>query len=364
MADKGGKHQVVRLVLFRLSESYFRHRWRYLLPLGLMALVATYAFLAAKPEYISRSVMYVRQESFLASLTSVYEDAFSWVTPAQATANELGELLQTDAFIRSLVLLTDLEAEMNAGPVAMAETLEETRDEIWVEVLGDNLVLVSATSEEPQLAQQLVNATIETFIQWKIQADREGSVAAQTFFATLIETYEADVELARQAMEDYLSAHPVPVRGERPEIETLRIDQLQATIDLASTRLANALNKEEEARLAMSQAESDARQTYLLIDAPRLPLEPERSLKAMLVNTLIFMSAGVILSATGIVGSALLDRSLRFPIDVRHELDLPVLASVPAAVSSRRGRTASSADSDQAVSTPPEAGAPPETETA
>jgi len=329
---------VARLVLLRLSESYFRHRWLYLLPIALMVALAVYAFLTATPVYISRSVLYVQKESFLASLTSIREDGFSWVTPAQATVDEYKELLQTDAFVRSVVQQTDREGDMSQGPSIVAETIDWARTAVWVQTLGNNLALVGAADEHPQLTQQLVNATIDTYIQWKIQADQQGSVAAQAFFAGMIDTYQSDLDLARQEMEQYLTEHPLPVRGDRPDTETIEIERLQAAMDLASTRLANALNKEEEARLALAQAESDARQTYLLIDAPRLPTAPESSTKAALMNSLIFVVAGVILSGVGVVGGALLDRSVRFPIDVRHGLALPVLASVPAPPKRRRSR--------------------------
>jgi capsular polysaccharide biosynthesis protein len=327
-----------RLASLRLLESYFRHRWLYLLPIALMTVAAACAFVLAKPVYISRSVLYVQKESFLASLTSIRDTDFTWVTPAQATVNECQELLQTDSFIRSIVLQTDRESDMSQGPSVVEETIEWAREAVWVETLGDNLVMIAAADEIPELAQQLVNGTVETFIRWRIQQDREGSVAAQAFFAGLIDTYEAAVEIAHQDIERYLLDHPLPVRGDRSEAEVLQIQRLQAALDLTSTRLANALNKEEEARLGLTQAESDVRQTYLLLDAPRLPAEPELSLKRVLINSLLFVATGVILSGVGVVAGALLDRSFRFPIDVRHGLDLPVLATVPAPTQGRRKR--------------------------
>jgi capsular polysaccharide biosynthesis protein len=330
---------MVRLVLLRLSESYFRHRWLYLIPLVLMLTLAAYSFLTATPVYISRGVLYVSRESFLASLTSIQDIGFTWLTPAQITVDEFSELLQTDAFVRSIVLRTDLEDRMSRGPASVAETIAHAREALWVQTLGNNLALVGAADEWPQLTQQLVNAAIEAYIQWQIQSDREGSAAAQAFFAGLIKTYQSDLDLARQEMETYLIQNPLPLKGDRPESETLQIEQRQADMDLASSRLANALDKEEEARLALAQAESNARQTSLILDAPPLPTVSERSTKTELINSLVYLVVGVVLSVVGVVGGALLDRSVRFPIDVRHGLDLAVLASVPAPTARRRQRS-------------------------
>lgn len=48
------------------------------------------------------------------------------------------------------------------------------------------------------------------------------------------------------------------------------------------------------------------------------------------------MVAGVFLSIGAIVGSAIIDRSLRLPIDVSHRLELPVLALIPDVMPRRR----------------------------
>lgn len=331
---------MVRLVLLRLLESYFRHRWLYLLPLALMAGLAAYFTATAKPKYLAEGVLYVQNQSLLASLTAVSDNSGSWwVTPAQATTNELGELLQTDSFVRAVIQQTDLEPQMDQGDAAVGELIDQVRQSIWAYPLGDNQLLISATWEKPQVTYQLVHAVIEGYIQWQINAQRAESETAQAFFNDVIATYEDQLTAAREEMKRYLQAFPEPVRGDRPAIEQLELTRLQSAIDLAASRYANALDKEENTRLSLAQIESNARQTYLLIDAPLLPTEPETSLKEMAVSIVAFMAVGVILTLGAIVGSAILDRSLRFPVDVEHRLHLPVLAVVPD-VTPRRPRFA------------------------
>ena len=327
---------MVRLILLRFLESYFRHRWLSLLPIVLMAGVAMLSIVSAKTTYISQGVIYVRKETLLASLTSLQDTGFSWVTPAQATVDEMRELMQTDSFIRSVVQQTDLESEMSKGPIVVKQTIDEARQAAWIQTMGKNLVAVGTAHGNGPITQQIVAAIFETYIQWKINASAQQGVQAQTFFAGLIQEYKASMDQAQAAMDSYLTDHPGPVRGDRPPSEQQDVTRLQSAIDLAATRLATALDKEENARLALTQAESDARQTYLVIDAPPLPVKPETSLKSTAIKGLIFVVAGVFLSVGGVVVGALIDRSFRFPIDVRHGLDLPVLATVP--VAAPRGR--------------------------
>ncbi|MBK8988845.1 MAG: lipopolysaccharide biosynthesis protein [Chloroflexi bacterium] len=322
---------MIRLVLYRLFESYFRHRWLYLLPIVMMTgLSVYYVFYRVEPKYISQGVLYVQGESLLASLTAVSSSSTNWwMTPSQAVSRQVTDLMQTNAFVRAVIAQTKLESEMNQGDDVVNEILGQTRSNVWVSTIGDNQISINAADEDPELAYQLVNATLESYLQWQINARRAESESAQGFFSELITTYEEELSAARLNMEEFLRNNPAPIRGERPGGEQLEIERLQATIDLAAARYASALDKEENSRLAMAQIESDMRQTYFVIDAPRLPTDPETSLRETIMNMAIFVVVGFLLSGGAIVGSAILDRSFRLPVDVQSRLDLPVLAEVP-----------------------------------
>ncbi|HNP69454.1 MAG TPA: lipopolysaccharide biosynthesis protein [Kouleothrix sp.] len=320
---------MIRLIILRVFESYFRHRWLNLLPVLMMIVAAGGYISLSKPEFASRGTLYVQKSSLLSSLTQIQNDGISWSTPTQIALNELSELLQTDAFIRSAIKKTDLEAKMSGDPSDVTATMDDFRTAIQVQMVGDNLIEISALNRDPVLAQQLAQATIDAYTQWKLNGDQQESAVAQSFFAQVIPPYQQELQKNRDDLKVFLQTHPQPLRGERPPEEQVQLSQLQSAINSASTRLENALEKEESARLAQSQAESNVRQNYLLIDAPIVPLKPERSLRTMALSAAIFVVAGIVLSIVGVIGGALLDRSFRFAIDVRNGLDLPVLALVP-----------------------------------
>ncbi|MEZ4592536.1 MAG: lipopolysaccharide biosynthesis protein [Chloroflexota bacterium] len=321
---------MIRLIVLRILESYFRHRWAYLLPIVLMAMLGVVFVLITKPTYTAEGVLYVKTESYLATLTSAGSSSASWwSTPSQVVEQEITELLKTDAFIRAIIQKTDLEAEMDGGSSAVSEIIESTRENVWPASLGDNQIQVNAVHEDPTIAFQMVNAVIDGYLQWRVNADLAESEVAQAFFADLIDTYSADLNAARTEMRNFLDAHPAPTRGDRPANEVLEMERLQAEIDLAASRYATALDKEEETRLSMAQIESEARQTYFLIDAPMIPERPDTSLRSMVLSGGIFVVLGVLLSGGLIVGAALIDRSFRFPVDVIHRLGLPVLTMIP-----------------------------------
>ncbi len=341
---------MLRLFMLRLTESYFRHRWLYLLPIVIMLIAAGASIYLAKPEYTAQGVLRVQKESLLAKLTSVKGTDFSWQTPASITVGELNELLRTDAFVRAAIQETDFEAEMAGGAKAVNDTIKKVRKAVWVVSDGDNQVRIGAVNQEPRLALQMANGIIKTFLRWKVTGDQSESQAAHTFFVDIILRYKTEVDSARQNLYDYLAAHPEPLKGNRPTIEQLEVSRLQNELDLAQTRYASALDKDENALLASAQAEGDVQQSYVLIDAPRMPEQSETSLKQIAIQVAIFAAVGVLLSALGIIGSALLDRSFRFPIDVWHGIQLPVLASVPKITPAKAKRRKRSKQSNETQS--------------
>ncbi len=320
---------MVRLIVLRLLESFFRRPLFSLAPFVLALLIGVGYILFSPPEYLSSGKIYVEKESLLASLTSSDSDVSWWVTPAQATSNEIYELLATNTFVRSAIQQTKLEPLMAGGPDVVWETFTFFRDTISVNTLGDKLVEIRATTDDPELSYQMVVATMDTYLKWKMNNDFQESIAAQKFFEELIAPYQADVDAARQALIDFLSANPEPVRGERPPGEQFQLDQLRAALARAEERLSAAQENEESARLALVKNESLIRQTYQIIDQPEIPLRAEFSITGFIKNMVIFVAIGVFLSASLIGGGALLDRSLRFPVDVQNGLGVPLLALVP-----------------------------------
>jgi uncharacterized protein involved in exopolysaccharide biosynthesis len=320
---------MARLFVLRLLDSYFRHRWLNLLPLVLMITMAGVYFQITAQLYTSRGRLYVQKSSLLPSLTQIRIDGISYQSPTQIAVSEVNELVLTEAFIRSVIQKTDLEASMSAGPEAVQKTIADFRTELSVQAVGDSIIEITVKNKDPKLAQQLAAAVIESYSLWKLNGDLQESAVAQAFFASVIPGYQEDLQKVRDELEQFLKQHPVQLRGERPAEEQVEIDRLQGAVESSSKRVQDALEKEESARLSQSQAESSVRQDYLLIDAPTVPIKPETSLKERATGPAIFVIIGLFLTVGCVVGSTLLDRSFRFPLDIDNNLSLPVLALIP-----------------------------------
>jgi uncharacterized protein involved in exopolysaccharide biosynthesis len=320
---------MVRLILIRLLESYFHHRWLYLLPILLMMGIATAYIFLQTPLYLAGGVLHVQTDNLINTLTVGSNTNFSWATPAEQKTREISDLLSTDAFVRAIISETDLESQMSGGPDVISSIIDDVRKAVWVTPAGDNQLLVAASYEDPNITYQLVTALVDTYVNWQINVELTESANAQKFFADLAQEYKSDLEIARQEFDNYLLTHTEPERGTRPQIEQIQISRLEGEVNLASERYASSIDKEETARLAIIQAESTIQQSYFLIDAPKVPTSAEVSRKSQVVTAAIFVIIGVIISGIAIVGNALLDRSFRVPLDINQILNLPVLAAVP-----------------------------------
>lgn len=320
---------MVRLIILRLTESFFRNRGLYQLPVVLMIVLAGLYVLFAPRVYVSSGTLYVQEGSLLSSLAGSGGGGSWWITPAQAAVSEFNELMGTDAFVRSVVHKTALEATITSDPSLTDEAIWEVRQSVSFSAVGDNLIRFSGTFGDPIIAQQIAQATIDTYLQWKLNTDQRESVVAQEFFAKQIEPFQQELAQAQTELRAFLEAHPEPVRGNRPTDEALALDQLRGRVSQAIDRIENARTRSDDARLAQSIAESEVYQKYRVVDAPQLPVKPTLGIRGVLMNIVIFVAVGVFLSVIGIAGGAVLDRSLRFPLDVRHSLSLPVLAMMP-----------------------------------
>ena len=140
---------MVRLVLLRILESYFRHRWLYLLPIVAMSAAAMIYIAIMPAKYVVNGTLYIQADNLLSSLTDIRSDGYSYVTPAQATTGELYQLLNAKAFLRAIIQKTDMEAKMAEDEETAARTIDEAKNAIWLQELGNNLVMVSAEHEKP-----------------------------------------------------------------------------------------------------------------------------------------------------------------------------------------------------------------------
>lgn len=307
--------------LTRLLDTYFRRPVLYVLPVVLFALVGGWYVASQEPEYSAYGVLNVEDATFLSTLTQVRGAEIGYNTPAGYYSAQFNSLLQTDAFVSKTLERAGLRLD--------AVERREMRSMLGALASGDKLMHVWANHNDPQTAQELSQALIDTMIQWEIDTEIAQSSAAEGFLSPLTERYRTEVEDAHRQLEDYLLANPPPEGGTRPGSQQVVIDSLTAEISDANARYADAIAKEESARLATAQAEADVRNRFQILDPPETPKAPRNGLRAMVVGWLVFVAVGGVISVGLIAAATLLDTTVRDPRDLERRLGLPVLAVLP-----------------------------------
>ena len=315
-----------RYMMLRLLETFFRRWWLYLVPMVLLAGLGFMSVSGAKPAFRSTGTLNVETATVLSSLADANNNTnFGFDTPAQTTVKKINSLLQTDQFVGKVLTAAGLDQAVKSG----ALTYDKIRASVGAGDAGQTFVKVVATMANPTDAQNLATATIDSFVQGVVDSQVSQSQAAEAFFAGLLDTYQTDVDAARQKLDAYLAANPGPVTGLRPDDQSADLARLNAEVNAAETRYNSALSKSEDARLSTEQTRADINQRLVIVDTPTLPTAPLPQMKQAVFGFVTFLLIGFILTAAAVVVGAVMDRSVRFPADVRERLGVRVLAVVP-----------------------------------
>ena len=322
----------VRGFVLRLTENFSRYKVLFFVP-ALITGFLGFFFTQGVEQYKSEGVVLVDSETFLSSLTEVRAEGFSFRSPSDVANEQLSALLTTDDFVQAVVDEAGVEDRIRPPLIGNEEFYPLVRESIIPSYGGENFLLVSAWAADPEVAQRLADATIETYVVWQIDADLDETQLAEAFVDGLVADYDLEVQRAQQELTDWVRSNPGPLRIEdRPVNEQLEMQTLQNNIEDAGLRYSNAISKREDARLATAQAEADIRQSFIVIDPPGVPVDPENSLLDVLVTVAALAFVGLLMSATVLAVLSASDSSLRFPSEVEEMLGTDLLAVVPRVV--------------------------------
>ncbi len=319
-----------RSALLRYFESFFRRRWLFLAPFAIAIIAGIAYFLLAPTKYTSQGVLFTQENTYLNQLLNVQtSNGPNFVSMAKSTSDEVNDLIKTDAFIRATIQETPLEAKMSGNAKSVDQLILDVRKAVNTTPQVDSQVFVTATWNDPTVSIKLANSIIDNYIRWKTNTQRTDTQAAASFLASIITQYTTELNNARQSLQDYLNAHPAPLRGDRSGTETVEIDKLQKDIDLASTRLNDALDKSETARLTAETTDSSTKSTYIIIDSPRVPQSGITSRTSKGLISLVILAVGLLVSLGGVLVNHIFDHGFYTPAEVRERTALPVLAVFP-----------------------------------
>jgi uncharacterized protein involved in exopolysaccharide biosynthesis len=317
---------VSRSLMVRLLETFFRRWYLYLVPLVILGVVGFLSISGTKSKFESTGTFNVEDSTVLSNLNGGSTNEAFGETPATTTSRQINSTLQTDQFIKDIATRSGLDQALQSGTI----TTQWIRSSLSAVPNGSNLVTIVSVNEDPQIAQRLARSTIDAYVQSVVDAASSQSTAATSFFGGLITTYQADVDTAQKALDDYVASHPGPAVGQRPENEQTQINKLNNAITLAQANLNAATSKNQDAELTTAQTKADVGQRLRLVDAPNLPLAPQPKMKKMIFSFGTFLALGLILAIGAAVLATLQNHTILSAADVKDRLGgVRLLAVVP-----------------------------------
>ena len=322
----------LRSFTFRVIDNLFKRKVLYILPI--IVLGALGVWLASGEEtFESVGVVQVAPETLVADIADVGTDGLDFRTPAEIANDELFGLVLTDSFMAEVVSLNGLDEAFNAPNPEDETFLGAVRDLIETEASGDDFVTVTAVSDDRVIAQALAQSVIDNFISRRINADLQESRIAEAFFSELVLARDIEADEARDELAAWLIDNPGPnTITDRPIDQQVRIQTFEGSIAEAEIRFNEAVDQQEQAQLAAAQVEADVRQSFLTIDPPQIPRDPQNGPVDLAILGVSFAVVGVLLSGAVLLLTSAADTSLRFPAEVEELVGAELLAVIPKVV--------------------------------
>lgn len=324
----------------RYVETFFRFKWLFLFVLIVVpALGAGYAFDQQVVLYQSTGTVWTDKPAYLDIASP---DWNQWDTPAQNQAGNVQEFLQTNSFALDVLRQTDLRVYLTT-PLETDRTLALLRKYISVRPIGTHLLAISYSYMQPQVAQEVVQAIIDTFNKEVLSsADSQNSVAL-AFYQKKLADAKAQAVDATAALRSYLNAHPELTQGstapqaqvsqlianaafsaQHPELVKLIQDQTAAAAE--QTKFQNSVDQIE---FSQSSATVGTAQSFRIMDAPVVPKVAQSSKRKLALQIGIAGGAALGFVVVGVIILTLLDTTLRSAKRAAERLQIPVYATVP-----------------------------------
>lgn len=315
----------------RTLELIFRH------PLQLLALIAllpaigiAVVYVMVPRTYQSTASLWALQRYFVIGSTGPESDLLS--TPAQTQATALTELLQTRAFVDSVVKGIDLasalgldSAVLNDPQLLEEDLFNEISKHVVVTPSAYNLFEISYANRNPQIAQQIVASVISRYgTQGLALSVVEGQNLLGSY-QTQLATAQKDLNSAVSSETQYARAHPGLNQAQLatdPQYALLDAQRVQAQATVQN--LQNTINTIQQ---SISTQGTQVETLFQVIDTPQYL--PVSRTKNYLFGGGIGLAVALLASIMYLVIMVRRDRGIYSPDDLQGLVAFPVIMQLP-----------------------------------
>lgn len=327
----------------RYFAAFYRGRWLYALALLLMvAGAAAGTYVMSRTQFEATARIWVDKPPLDNILEQTNAQLLGYTTPpAQRQADKLYQLIQTDSFMIAIIKGTKAGADLTGDPDKDRRTLARLRKKLAIGALGPNTMAIAFVSTDPELCQQVVQGTIDSYRTWIMQTQAEQNSVEVLFYQGQLKGYEDQLAEANRRLNEYQVANP---RVEPMSPQYLELQRLQDEVRSAQGLYSAAKARIDQAGIVQNLADKSGRSEFQILDKPSLPQRPAAGLSKLAKYFGLGAAASLAFVLAIGVFTAWQDTSIRSAEDLARITNLPVLQVLPPIKEpKRRGRKADGA---------------------
>lgn len=322
-----------RLFWLRAVSKLLSQPIRYLLPVVLFGALGLVAAADQGRDYRASATLDTSDNPLVAASEVSRANNTGFRSSAETTANFINEQLRTDLFATTVAERAGLADALDADLIGT----DAIRRQVSAQPNGDSIIVIRANWSDPQTAQNLVQATFDSYRDYVVDTVAADSRAAENFYSLLRDEAIQELGAAEDALYDYIATVPSAIDA-RSVDQQLTVERLQRALERAETDVAEATNDIETAQLQVARSLSEAGQGVRVIDPPELPAAPSSGLVQAVLLVVMFVLLGFVVAFAALAITTALDSSVKFEADVLAATSATTIITVPF-VRHRRSRS-------------------------
>lgn len=207
-------------ILYRIADSFFRHRWLFLITVLVVAATTSVIILKRSEQYISTTALKITPDKVAIDIGADRSDP--WNSPAQQNASAFNEEKQIPSVVEAALSKVTLTPPINPSVQANDPRRNMLVNNLNAFAQTSRMTTMTLVWGDPNEANLLLKAFRDKFVSDMSDERTAGSGATITFLDKEIEIYKKKMKAAEDLLIDYKAKHS----GELPEAQSNDIAQL------------------------------------------------------------------------------------------------------------------------------------------
>lgn len=297
-----------RVFWWRMLDNLFRRLLWYVLPVVAFAAVGVIQAGNTLQLYKTSARLNAAGNPFVPDPARGVATPTGFETVAGALSRVINERIRTDDFTRSVAT--------GAG-LPDGTDLENVRESIWASASGASIVTINATWEDPETSYLLAESTIAEASAYLRDNVIRAAAAAESFYQSRVADLQQQREDLLAEYDAFVSGLPALAPGEdHPFSVEIQVGRLQSRLDDIDDRISSAQQDLDDALLSRAQLETEAGESFSVVDPPEPPSKPESTLGDRIALIGSFTMIGLAVAGAALLLTTAIDRTVNAPTEL------------------------------------------------